>query len=132
MIIRQICTYVTMASGLLFTTGCSLMIDQPKGDIPSESGLRSELRSLAGVYTDIDSNGSIKPHPELVGEGGRINGLIILNSPADVLNIKTGAVKHKESTDTTPTVRMGETTFSPGSGSNSTGSSGKAPEAGSK
>ncbi len=130
MTIRQTCAAIMMASGILFNTGCSLMIDQPKGDTLSASTLRTESKSLAGVYTDIDSNASIKPHPQIVGEGGRINGLIILSAPADMLDIKTGAVKHKESTDNTPTVRMGETTFSPGSGSNSTGSSSKGTEAG--
>ncbi len=132
MTIRIACAYLIMASGILFATSCSLMIDQPKGGVPSESGLRSESKSLAGVYTDLDSNGSIKPHPQVVGEGGRINGLIILSAPADMLDIKTGAVKLKESTDTTPTVRMGESTFRSRSGTNSPDSSKNTPDAGNK
>jgi hypothetical protein len=108
------------------------MIDQPKGESPSASTLRSESKSLAGIYSDIDSNGFIKPHPQSVGEGGKITGLIILGGPADMPDIKTGTMKLKEPTDTTPTVKMGDTTFSSGSSSTRTGSSNKTPEAGHK
>jgi len=94
--------------------------------------LASESNSLTGVYTDIDANGSIKPHPQIVGEGGRINGLAIVGGSPDVLDIKTGTPKPRRSTNTTSTVRMGESTFSFGSDSNSTGSSSRTPEVGNK
>ncbi|UVT20246.1 MAG: hypothetical protein H8K03_21170 [Nitrospira sp.] len=132
MTIRHMGASIVMMSVILFNTGCSLMIDPPKGDTPAESTLKSESKSLAGVYADLGSDGSIQPHSESVGQGGRINGLIILGGPADMPDMKTGKTTIKGSTDTTPTVKMGETTFSSGSGSNSTGSSGSAPKAGGK
>ncbi len=133
MTIRQTCAYIVMASGILFTIGCSLMVDQPKGDSQSDSTVSGHSKSLAGVYADLGSDGSIKPHPQSVGHEGRITGLIILGGSADVLDIKTGNTTIKGSKgNTTPTVTMGGTTFSPGSGSNSTGTSGRTPEAGSK
>jgi len=132
MTIRDMCVYMVMASGILFNAGCSLMIDQPKGDTPSESTLKGQSQSLAGVYTDLGSDGSIQPHSQSVGQGGRINGLIILGEPANMPDMKTGKTTIKGSTDTTPTVRMGETTFGSGSGPNSTGSSSRMPAAGNK
>ncbi|UVT20332.1 MAG: hypothetical protein H8K03_21615 [Nitrospira sp.] len=118
-----------MGTGILLTMGCSLMIDQPNGDIPSERELRSESKSLAGVYTDVDSNGTIKPHAETVGEGGTINGLIILGGPSDMPDIKAGGMKLKTPKETTPSVRMGDTTFSSESSSKGTGPLNKTPEA---
>ncbi|UVT14621.1 MAG: hypothetical protein H8K04_12270 [Nitrospira sp.] len=132
MTIRHMGACMVMASGILFNAGCSLMIDQPKGNTPSESTLKDQSQSLAGVYSDLGSDGSIQPHSESVGQGGRINGLIILGGPADMPDMKTGRTTIKGATDTTPTVRMGETTFSSGSGPNSAGSPGRTPEAGNK
>lgn len=93
------------------------MIDQPKGEPQSLSALESQSKSLAGVYTDHGSDGSIKPHPHIVGTGGRSNGHIMLGGMLEVLDIKTGGPKIKASMgETTSKVRMGDTTFPSGSG----------------
>ena len=57
----------------------------------------------------------IKPHSDLVGTDGRINGLIILGGPADMPNIKTGQNEIKGTANQTPTVKMGDKTFPSGS-----------------
>ena len=122
--IRHADISLCMASSLLFSAGCSLMIDQPKGDPQSPSALERQSKNLAGVYGEIGSNGSIKPHPSVVGTAGHINGLIIVGGMLDVLDIKTGAIKRQGATgEPTPKVRIGNTTFSSGSGSTGTSSS---------
>jgi hypothetical protein len=67
------------------------------------------------VYGDLGSDGSIKPHSDLVGTEGRVDGLIILGGPVDMPNIKTGENEIKGSADQTPKVRMGDKTFPSGS-----------------
>ncbi len=131
--IRHTCISLCMASGLLFNAGCSLMIDQSKGEPQSPSALESQSKSLAGVYAHLESNGSIKPHPLFVGTAGQMNGHIILGGTADVLDIRTGTTTIKGSMGKAlGTVRMGETTFRFRSGSYSTGSSTEASGSGGK
>ncbi len=63
MISRQTCAYVVM-SGILLFAGCAFVNDEPRGVAQFDSALESKSKTLAGVYSDIGSNGSIKPHPE--------------------------------------------------------------------
>ena len=99
-----------MATSLLFNAGCSLMIDQPKGE--PQSPRAQESKHLAGAYADHGSDGSIKPHTLVVGTGGRSDGHIILGGMLDVLDIRTGAIKRQGTTvEPTPKVRIGNTTF---------------------
>lgn len=115
---------VVMTSGVFFFYGCSLMVDEPKTGAQFDRMSGSETKSIAGLYPDVGTDGSIKPHPQSSGVGGRISGVIMLGGPAEVPDIKSGRMTIKGSTgEKTPTVRMGETTFPSGSGSNSTGSS---------
>jgi hypothetical protein len=110
--IRHTCACVLAASGILSFAGCSLWGPESRGEAQSESTLEGQSKSLAGVYRDIGSDGSIKPHLESVGTDGRIDGLIILGGSADIPDIKTGRSTIKGSMgQTTPKVKMGETTF---------------------
>lgn len=107
-------TYISMclASNILFGVGCSLMIDQPKGEPHSLRALESQSKSLAGVYADHGSDGSIKPHTQIMGTAGRSDGQIIIGGMLDVLDIKTGTTKSKGTMgETTPKVRIGDRTF---------------------
>jgi hypothetical protein len=65
MIIRQTCVYVVMMSGILLFAGCVFLGNEyePQG-VQFESTPGSQSKTLAGSYSDIGSNGSIKPHPE--------------------------------------------------------------------
>lgn len=122
---------VVMTSGLFIFCGCSLMVDEPKTGAQFERMSVSETKSIAGIYPDVGTDGSIKPHPKSSGVGGRISGVIMLGGPAEVPDMKAGRITIKGSMgDKTPTVRMGETTFPSGSDSNSTGSSHEAGGAG--
>src|SRR4051812_37821184 len=62
MIIRQTCVFITMMSGILLFAGCVFLGNEyePQG-VQFES---APEKALAGSYSDIGSNGSIKPHPE--------------------------------------------------------------------
>ena len=66
MIIRQTCVYIVMVSGILLFAGCVLLGNEyePQGGPQVESTPGSQSKTLAGSYSDIGSNGSIKPHPE--------------------------------------------------------------------
>lgn len=110
--IRHACISLCMATSLLFNAGCSLMIDQPKGETQSPSALESQSKNLAGAFADHGSDGSIKPHTLVVGTAGRSDGHIILGGMLDVLDIRTGAIKRQgTAVEPTPTVRIGDTTF---------------------
>lgn len=119
MTIRQTCVYVLMASGMITFAGCSAWGPSTKGEAQLDnSAVEGQSKSLAGVYKDVDSNGSIKPHPLEVGTDGRTDGVITLGGPAEVPNIKTGKIEQKGGTgDKTPKVRMGDQTFPSGSDS---------------
>jgi len=115
---------VAMTSGVFFFYGCSLMVDEPKTGTRFDRMSGNETKSIAGLYRDVGTDGSIKPHPQSSGAGGRISGVIMLGGPAEVPDIKTGRMTIKGSMgEKTPTVRMGETTFPSGSDSNSGDSS---------
>lgn len=61
--IRHAGIALCMASSLLFSAGCSLVIDQPIGEPQSPHASERQSKNLAEVYGDIGSNGSIKPPP---------------------------------------------------------------------
>ncbi len=97
MSIRQTCGSVVMVSVLLSFTGCSLWGPESRGDAPFE---RNPSTSLAGTYSDVGSDGSIKPHPEstheLTGKSGNRSGdAIILGGSAPVPDLQTGKTSIK-------------------------------------
>jgi hypothetical protein len=112
-----------MTSAMLSSAGCSLWGPNSKGEAQFESTEMGPSMSLAGAYSDIGSDGSIKPHPKSTGEtpepkGGQVNGVIQLNMPVDMPDIRTGNSRVKGAT--------GGTTSHPEFGSESTdGVSGK-------
>lgn len=107
---------VGMACSILSFAGCSAWGPSTKGDAQfNQSSVQGQSKSLAGVYRDVGSDGSIQPHSDVLGTDGQINGLIILGGPADMPNIKTGQNEIKGSADQTPKVRMGDKTFPSGS-----------------
>ena len=114
---------VLMASAMLSFAGCSLWGPNSKGKAQFESTELSPSMSLAGAYSDIGSDGSIKPHPESTYQmnqdsQGRATGVIILGGPADMPNMRTGNSTIKGAT--------GGTTSRPEFGPKSTdGASGK-------
>ena len=121
MMIRHTCMYMIMASGMLLFAGCSVFADRPEETVQADRALESQSKGLAGVYSDIGSDGSIKPHPESSYQArearqGRTDGEIILGGPAPVPDLKTGETTIKGS--------PGGTTPRPGSVRNSTGSFG--------
>ena len=110
----RICTSIVIMSAILSFAGCSAWGPSTKGEAQFKSGaVEGQSKSLAGVYEDVDSNGSIKPHPETIGVEGRVNGLVILGGPADMPNVKTGQNEIKGTADKTPKMRIGDTTFPP-------------------
>lgn len=134
MTIQQIAGRIMMATGVILLVGCSAWTGrQDRGDSVGSSSPDMRSKSIAGVYPDVGQNGGIKPHPESVGTGGSRHGFIILGGPAEVPDIKTGTITTKGSVgDTTPKVRMGDTTFPTESTSNSRGSSNGTSGAGGK
>ena len=111
---------LVMASAMLSFAGCSLWGPNSKGKAQFESTEMSPSMSLAGAYSDLGSDGSIKPHPESTNQGsqGRSTGVMILGGPADMPNMRTGNSTIKGAT--------GGTTSRPEFGSKSTeGISGK-------
>ena len=112
---RHTCGSIGMICILSFA-GCSAWGPSTKGDAQfNQSSVEGQSKSLAGVYRDVGSDGSIQPHTDVVGTDCQINGLIILGGPADMPNIKTGQNEIKGSADQTPKVRMGDKTFPAGS-----------------
>jgi hypothetical protein len=103
-----------MTSAILSFAGCSLWGPQSKGEAQFDSTEVSPSKSLAGAYSDIGSDGSIKPHPEPSGaitqesKGGQVKGLILLNAPVDMPDIKSGNSTIKGTTGgTTPRPEFG-------------------------
>ncbi len=64
MIIRQTCVSMVMVSGILLFAGCAFVNYDPHERAQFDSTLGSQSTSLAGSYSDVGSDGSIKPHPE--------------------------------------------------------------------
>lgn len=111
--------YITMVSGILSFAGCSLWGPEPKGEAQFEPTLESQSKALAGAYSDIGSNGSIKPHPYPVHQPtekpqSQTGNAIILGGPLPVPDLNTGQTDVKGS--------PGGTTPSPGSVSGNKGS----------
>jgi hypothetical protein len=120
--VKHIYKCLGMACSIVSFAGCSAWGPSTKGEAQfNQNSLEGQSKSLAGVYPDVGSDGSIKPHSDLVGTEGRVDGLIILGGPADMPNIKTGQNELKESANQTPKLRMRDKTFP--SGSDNTGSS---------
>ena len=119
MMIRHTCMYMIMASGMLLFAGCSVFADRPEETVQADRTLESQPKGVAGAYSDIGSNGSIKAHTESSyhareARQGRTDGEIILGGPAPVPDLKTGQTIIKGS--------PGGTTPRPGSVRGSTGS----------
>jgi len=55
---------VLMASGILSFAGCSLGGPESKEEAQFDRTEVSPPQSLAGMYSDLGSDGSITPHPE--------------------------------------------------------------------
>jgi hypothetical protein len=118
MTIRQTCAYVLMASGMIAFAGCSAWGPSTKGEAQLDNrAVEGQSKSLAGVYEDVDSNGSIKSHPLEVGTEGQNNGVEIGGGPVDMPNIRTGQIETKGSANQTPRLKIGEKTMTPGSNS---------------
>ena len=89
--IRQACIYMSLTSAILSFAGCSAWGPESKGDAQIQSTVGR--KSLAGMYSDVGSDGSIKPHPEssmTQPKGGHATGQIMLNEPVDMPDIRTG------------------------------------------
>lgn len=111
---RSMCASILMASGMFLFAGCSAWGPSTKGTAQFDSSdVEGQSKSLAGVYQDVQSNGSIKPHLQTAGVEGRVNGLVILGGPADMPNVKTGQNEIKGTADQTPKVRIGDSIFPP-------------------
>ena len=112
MTIRHTCVGLVLASGMFSFAGCSAWGPDSRSETQVDaSSVEGQTKSLAGLYRDVGSDGSIQPHPQTVGVEGRVNGLVILGGPADVPNMKTGENEIKGSADKTPKMRIGDTTY---------------------
>jgi hypothetical protein len=130
MIIRQTCVHIAMMSGILLLVGCVFLGNEyePQG-VQFES---APEKALAGSYSDIGSNGSIKPHPESLYKlsqeqqepQSQTTGEIILGGPAEIPDMSSLKIKK---TGKPGGNRAGSDSVF---GSNSTGSSGGASGAG--
>lgn len=123
MSVRQTYGCVVMASILLASSGCSVWGPESSGEAQSE---RSPSTSLAGAYSDVGSDGSIKPHPDsthqMTGKNGNQTGdNIILGGPLPVPDLQTSKTTIKG----TP----GGVTPSPDSVRDSGGALGRSPGA---
>jgi len=65
MIIRQTCVYIVMVSGILLFAGCVWLGNEYEtpGGPQLESTPGSQSKTLTGSYSDMGSDGAIKPHP---------------------------------------------------------------------
>ena len=129
MIIRQTCLYMMMVSGILLFAGCYILADRPQGEAQLDSTtLGTQSKSLAGSYSDIGSDGSIKPHPQSSYRmsqepQSQTTGEMTLGAGnADIPDMKMSTINKS----------TGGTMPRSGSGSNSTGSSSGASGAGRK
>ena len=116
-----------MVSGILLFAGCAFVNYESRDGAQFDSALESQSKTLAGSYSDIGSDGSIKPHPESSYKMSQepqseTTGAIILGGPAEILDMTTFTVKK--------TGKPGGNRAGSGSGSNSTGSSSGASGAG--
>lgn len=110
--IRHMHVYMGMAFSILLFAGCSAWGPSTKGEAQFDgSAVESQSKTLGGVYKDVDSNGSIKPHPLEAGTGGRTDGVVIGGGPVDMPNIRTGQMEIKGTANQTPRLKIGETTY---------------------
>ena len=120
--VRHTCTCMLMTSVILSLAACSLSGPGSRGDVQSDNTVEGQSKSRAGMYRDIGSDGSIKPHPEPSYQGTEslLNGtgdVIILGGPMPIPNLETGKTTIKGSS--------GGTTPTPGSVKDSRGSFGR-------
>ena len=109
---------IMFGCGLFSFGGCSAWGPSSKGETQFEnSAVEGQSKSLAGMYEDVDSNGSIKSHPLEVGTGGRTDGVVIGGGPVDMPNIRTGQMEIKGTANQTPKLKIGEKTMTPESDS---------------
>ena len=93
MIIQHTCVYMVLVSGILLFAGCAFKNYAPH-EGPQLDGTPGT--SLAGLYKDIGSNGSIKPHPEpsyKISQEPQTDGAIIFGGPVDMPDLKSGTIK---------------------------------------
>lgn len=62
MTISQICRDILVASGVVLLVGCTAWTGRPDPDVHVVSTPDMKSKSLAGAYSDIGSDGGIKPH----------------------------------------------------------------------
>jgi hypothetical protein len=99
--IRHTSFSVMMVSGMLLLGGCAFQNYEPRDEIPSDSTLKSQSKTLAGYYKDIGPDGSIKPHPEPSYEMNqdpqrRTTGSILLGAEEKELpDLRTGTMKRE-------------------------------------
>lgn len=96
MMIRHTCMYMIMASGMLLFAGCSVFADRPEETVQADRTLESQPKGVAGAYSDIGSNGSIKAHTESSyhareARQGRTDGEIILVGGGTCAGFKNGS-----------------------------------------
>lgn len=103
--------YMGMACSMLLLAGCSLWGPSSKGEPESLSGPESQHKALAGVYEDVDSNGSIKSHPLEVGTEGRNKGVDIGGGPVDLSDMRMSQNEIKGFTNQTPRSKIGEAPY---------------------
>lgn len=103
--------HMGMACSILVFAGCSLWGPSSKGEPESLSGPESQHKALAGVYEDVDSNGSIKSHPLEVGTEGRNKGVDIGGGPVDLSDMRMSQNEIKGFTNQTPRSKTGETSY---------------------
>jgi hypothetical protein len=125
---KHVCTGILMASGILSFAGCSLWGPESTGEAQFDHTLESESKSLAGVYRDIGSDGSIQPHPESSNRRTQepqdgADGLIMLGSPVDMPDVKTGTstIEGSIGGTTAPRSGFGSKNPAPSSGARGTG-----------
>ena len=109
--IKHTCGSMGMACSILVFAGCSLWGSSSKGEPESLSKLESQHNTLAGVYKDVDPNGSIKPHSLQVGTEGRTNDVVIGGEAVYLHNMRTGHNDMKGGANQTPRLKIGETSF---------------------
>lgn len=79
-----------MASGIVLIAGCSLWTGEADRGFQLKNIPQLHSKSLAGSYGDVGPDGSIKPHPIILGTGGRITGVIKAGGPAPIPDLRTG------------------------------------------
>ena len=111
-----------MTSVILSVGGCSLWGTASRGDAQYDDTSEGQSKSLAGVYRDTGSNGSIKSYAEpsyqvIEYPQDRTGAVIILGGTIPIPDLETGKTTTKGSS--------GGTTPTPGSVRDSRGSFGR-------